>query len=173
VWGIKITALEESANFVTLDTEKLFSKLKPHQLSHKGHPNHDASISSKALITSARVGDHDPPTPSHLLWSLLCLRLLQLPMSNMRPFPMTRLPCLQGNFRCCTSSTRRGEETPKTLGVSSSVATPPTLLPTALRGRSMTTPTRTTTTTTMTKRRRITSRIRRRRPSRRSCPEHV
>jgi hypothetical protein len=30
VWGIKITALEESANFATLDTEKLFSKLKSH-----------------------------------------------------------------------------------------------------------------------------------------------
>jgi hypothetical protein len=28
-------------------------------LSHKGRPNHDASFSSKALITSARVGGHD------------------------------------------------------------------------------------------------------------------
>jgi hypothetical protein len=28
VWGIKITALEESSDFATLDTEKLFSKLK-------------------------------------------------------------------------------------------------------------------------------------------------
>jgi hypothetical protein len=31
VWGIKITALEESANFTTLDTEKLFSKFKSHE----------------------------------------------------------------------------------------------------------------------------------------------
>jgi hypothetical protein len=31
VWGIKITALEESANFTTLDTEKMFSKLKSHE----------------------------------------------------------------------------------------------------------------------------------------------
>jgi hypothetical protein len=30
VWGMKITALKESANFATLDTEKLFSKLKSH-----------------------------------------------------------------------------------------------------------------------------------------------
>jgi hypothetical protein len=30
IWGIKITALEESADFATLDTEKLFSKLKSH-----------------------------------------------------------------------------------------------------------------------------------------------
>jgi hypothetical protein len=55
---MKITALEESADFVTLDTEKLFSKLKSHELSRKGHPNHDASFSSKALITGARVGGH-------------------------------------------------------------------------------------------------------------------
>jgi hypothetical protein len=27
IWGIKITALDESADFTTLDTEKLFSKL--------------------------------------------------------------------------------------------------------------------------------------------------
>jgi hypothetical protein len=59
VWGMKITALEESANFTILDTKKLFSKLKSHELSLKGHPNHGASFSSKALITSARVGCHD------------------------------------------------------------------------------------------------------------------
>jgi hypothetical protein len=59
VWGMKITVLVESANFTTLDTEKLFSKLKSHELFRKGHPNHDASLSSKALITSARVGGHD------------------------------------------------------------------------------------------------------------------
>jgi hypothetical protein len=59
VWGRKITALEESADFVTLDSEKLFSKLKSDELSHKDHPHHDASSSSKALITSARVGGHE------------------------------------------------------------------------------------------------------------------
>jgi hypothetical protein len=37
----------------------LFSKLKSHELSHKGHPNHDASFTSKTLITSARVGVYD------------------------------------------------------------------------------------------------------------------
>jgi hypothetical protein len=56
VWGMKITGLEESADFATLDTEKLFSKLKSHELSRKGRPNHDASFSSKALITCSRVG---------------------------------------------------------------------------------------------------------------------
>jgi hypothetical protein len=55
---MKITSLEESVDFATLDTEKLFSKLKSHELSRKGRPNHDVSFSSKALITGARVGGH-------------------------------------------------------------------------------------------------------------------
>jgi hypothetical protein len=59
VWGMKVTALEEFADFATLDTEKLFSKLKSHELSQKGHSIHDASFTSKALISSARVGGHD------------------------------------------------------------------------------------------------------------------
>jgi hypothetical protein len=58
VWGMKLIALEESANFTTLDTEKLFSKLKSHELSKKGHPNHDVSLTSKAFVTSTRVGGH-------------------------------------------------------------------------------------------------------------------
>jgi hypothetical protein len=59
VWGMKITALEESVDFATLDTKKLFSKLKSHELSCKGRPNHDAFFTSKTLITSTRVGGHD------------------------------------------------------------------------------------------------------------------
>jgi hypothetical protein len=55
---MKIIALEESADFATLDTEKLFSKLKSHELSRKGCPNHDASLTSKAFVTSTRVGGH-------------------------------------------------------------------------------------------------------------------
>jgi hypothetical protein len=58
VWGMKITALEESADFATLDTKKLFSKLKSHELSRKGRPNHDASLTSKAFATSTHVGGH-------------------------------------------------------------------------------------------------------------------
>jgi hypothetical protein len=58
IWGMKITALEESADFATLDTEKLFSKLKSHELSRKGRPNHDASLTIKAFVTSTRVGGH-------------------------------------------------------------------------------------------------------------------
>ncbi len=55
---MKITALYEFGDFATLDTEKLFSKLKSHKLSCKGRPNHDASFSSKALITGAHVGGY-------------------------------------------------------------------------------------------------------------------
>jgi hypothetical protein len=59
VWGMKITGLEESADFATLHTEKPFSKLKSHELSRKGHPNFDTSLNSKTFITSAHVGGHD------------------------------------------------------------------------------------------------------------------
>jgi hypothetical protein len=55
---MKITTLEESVDFATLDTEKLFSKLKSYELSRKGHLNHDASLTSKAFVTSSRVGGH-------------------------------------------------------------------------------------------------------------------
>jgi hypothetical protein len=58
VWDMKITALEESADFATIDIEKLFSKLKSHELSRKGRPNHDASLTSKAFVTSTRVDGH-------------------------------------------------------------------------------------------------------------------
>jgi hypothetical protein len=59
VWGMKITALDESIDFATLDIEKLFSKLKSHELYRKGRPNQEASLSSKALITSAHIGGYD------------------------------------------------------------------------------------------------------------------
>jgi hypothetical protein len=58
VWSMKIIALEESVNFATLDTKKLFSKLKSHELSRKGRPDHDASLTSNAFVTSTRVGGH-------------------------------------------------------------------------------------------------------------------
>jgi hypothetical protein len=69
--GMKITALEESADFATLNTEKLFRKLKFHELSRKGHPTHDAFHTSKALITSTRVGGHDAnPTNTTVSFAL-------------------------------------------------------------------------------------------------------
>jgi hypothetical protein len=96
IWGMKITALVESADFVTLDTKKLFSKLKSHELSRKGRPNHDASLTSRAFVTSTLlvVMWLTPPTLlTYLLWSLLCLLCLQLLMSSTRASPTTRSPC--------------------------------------------------------------------------------
>jgi hypothetical protein len=90
---MKITALDESADFATVDTEKPFSKLKSHELSRKGHLNHDASLTSKTFITSTRVGGHvaNPTnTITHLLWSLFCLPCVQLLMRSTRASPMTR-----------------------------------------------------------------------------------
>jgi hypothetical protein len=77
VCGMKITVLEESANFTTLDTEKLFSKLKSHELSRKSCLNHDSSLTSKALITSARVGGHDS-NPANTVSSTLEFALSSL-----------------------------------------------------------------------------------------------
>jgi hypothetical protein len=79
---MKITALEESADFAILDTEKLFSKLKSHELSRKGHPNHDASLSSKALITSARVGGHDANLTNTTVSSALEFALSSLAVAS-------------------------------------------------------------------------------------------
>jgi hypothetical protein len=81
MWGMKITALEESADFATLDTEKLFSKVKSHELSHKVHPNHEASLTSKAWITSARVGGHDA-NPTNTVSSGLEFALCSLAASS-------------------------------------------------------------------------------------------
>jgi hypothetical protein len=75
--GMKIIALEEYADFATLDTKKLFSKLKSHELSRKGRPNHDSSLTSKALITSAHVGGHDA-NPANNISSSLEFSLLSL-----------------------------------------------------------------------------------------------
>jgi hypothetical protein len=68
VWGIKITVLEESTDFAILDMEKLFSKLKSHELSRKRRHNHDASFTSEVLITSAHVGGHDA-NPTNIISS--------------------------------------------------------------------------------------------------------
>jgi hypothetical protein len=171
VWGMKITALEESTDFATLDTEKLFSKVKSHELSHKGHPNHDASFTSKALITSARVGGHDA-NPTNTISSSLEFALSSLAAASNEQYESIsddEIALLARKFWVLYKfwKERRGEETPETLRASLSVTTSPTSSPTVPRERSTTTTTRTTT-------RRIASETRRRRrTSRRSCPEHV
>jgi hypothetical protein len=71
VWGMKITALKESADFTILDTEKLFSKLK----------SHDAYFTSKSLITSALVGGHDA-NPTNTIKSSLEFALSSLAVAS-------------------------------------------------------------------------------------------
>jgi hypothetical protein len=168
---MKITALEESVDFATLDTEKLFSKLKSHELSRKGQPNHDASLTSKPFFTSTHVGGH-VSNPSYSTDSSaleFALSYVQLLMSNTRASLMTRLPYWRERSELCTCSARRGGDL---LGAALSAVTPPTSSPTTPRGRSLTppptstaTPSRTTTARAMT--RRSTATGTRRRSSRR------
>jgi hypothetical protein len=86
--GVKITASEESADFATLDTEKLFSKLKSHELSRKGCPNYDASFTSNALITSGRVGGHDA-NPTNTISSSLEFALSSLAVASDEQYEST------------------------------------------------------------------------------------
>jgi hypothetical protein len=55
---MKITVLEEFTDFATLDIEKLFSKLKSHELSRNSRLNHDTSLTSKAFVIITCVGGH-------------------------------------------------------------------------------------------------------------------
>jgi hypothetical protein len=149
VWGMKITTLKKSVDFDTLDTKKLFSKLKSHELSHKDHPNHDVSPTSKALITSARVGSYDANS-TNIISSSLEFALSSLAVASNKQYesiPTKRLPCWQESFTPCTSFTRRGGGH---LGAASSAATSHTSSPTASRGRSSTLPTSMTTPTRIT-----------------------
>jgi hypothetical protein len=99
---MKITALVKSADLATLETEKLFSKLKSHKLCRKGHPNHDASLSSEALITSARVGDHDSKPINTIVSSALEFALSSLAAAFNEQFesiPDDEIPLLERKFR--------------------------------------------------------------------------
>jgi hypothetical protein len=102
VWSMKIITLEESADFATLDTEKLFSKLKSHELSRKGHPKHDASLSSKALITNARVGGHDANPTNSTISSALEFALSSLAAAfdeQYKSIPNDKIALLVRKFR--------------------------------------------------------------------------
>jgi hypothetical protein len=99
VWGMKITALEESTN---LDIEKLFSKLKSHELSRKGRPNHDTSLASKALITSARVGGHDANSTNTIVLPALEFSLSSLAATSHEQYesiPDDEIALLARKFR--------------------------------------------------------------------------
>jgi hypothetical protein len=78
VWGMKITTLEESTDFSTLDTEKLFSKVKYHEL---------------LVLVLVDMWLTSPTLLTHLLWSLTYLLWPQLPMSSTRASLTMRSPC--------------------------------------------------------------------------------
>jgi hypothetical protein len=59
----------------------LFSKLKSHELTRKCHLNHDACLTSKAFITSARVGGHDA-NPTNTVSSSLEFALSSLAVAS-------------------------------------------------------------------------------------------
>jgi hypothetical protein len=107
VWGIKIAALEESADFATLDIEKLFSKLKFHELSHKGHPNHDASLISKALIISAHIGGLDA-NPTNTISSSL-----EFTLSSLAANPDGEIALLARKFRALHKFCKKRRRSPR------------------------------------------------------------
>jgi hypothetical protein len=99
---MKITTLEESVDFATLDTEKLFRKLKSHELSRNGRPNSDASLTSKAFITSARVGGHDANPTNTTISSALEFALSSLSAAfneQYESIPVDEITLLARKFR--------------------------------------------------------------------------
>jgi hypothetical protein len=173
---MQITALEEYVDFATLDTEKLFNKLKSHELYRKDRPDYDISLSSKALVISAHIGGHDANPINTTVSSALefgLSSLVALLMSSNRTSPTMRSSRWRESFVPCTSFARRGEDH---LGVALSVATPPTSSPNVPRGRSSTPLTNTTTPSGTTIARamiRSTALGIRIISYRRSCPERV
>jgi hypothetical protein len=116
VWGMKITALEESADFATLDTEKLFSKLKSHELSRKGRPNYDASFSSKAFITSARIGGHDANPTNTTVSSTLDFALTSLATASDEQYesvPDNEIALLERKFRALKKFYKERRRSPR------------------------------------------------------------
>jgi hypothetical protein len=180
VWGMKIIALEESANFATLDTEKLFSKLKSHELSHKDHPNHDAFFTSKALITSACVGAHDD-NPINIISSSLEFALSSLAAVSDEQYesiPDDEITLLARKFRVLHKFHKERRRSPR--GCFKCGDTTHFIVDCPKRKKfdssnNTTTPTEMTPTTRAATRRvtALETRRRRRRIFRRSCSEHV
>jgi hypothetical protein len=112
IWDMKITALEESADFAILDIEKLFSKLKSYELSRKRHPNHDTSLTSKTLITSAHVGGHDANPINTTVSSALEFALSSLVVASDEQYeniPDDKIALLVRKFRAFHKFHKEGE----------------------------------------------------------------
>jgi hypothetical protein len=174
---MKITALEEFADFATLDTEKLFTKLKSHELSRKGHPNNDASLTSKALITSAHVGGHDA-NPTTTVSSALEFALSSLTTASDEQYesiPDDKIALLTRKFRALHKFHKEGRRSPRGYfycGDTTHFITDSSKRKKLDSSNKYDAPTEMTTAMTTT-RRRTASGTRRRRIFRRSCPERV
>jgi hypothetical protein len=171
VWGMKITALDESVDFATLDTEKLFSNLKSYELSRKCHPNHNTSLTSKALITSAHVGGHDA-NPTNIVSSALEFAMSSLVVASDEQYeniPNDEIALLARKFRALHKFRKERGRSPRGCFKCDNTPTSSRIAP---RGRSSTPSICTTMPTGMTTATKATTR-RRRRSSRRSCPERV
>ena len=150
---------------------KLFSKLKSHELSRKCRPNHDASFSSKALITSARVGGHvaNPTNTTDL--SALEFALSSLCAASDEQYesiPDDEIALLARKFRALHMFSKERRRSPRgcfecgdTTHFIADCPSERRLIPPT----STTTPSEMTTASAMTRRRR--------RSSKRWCPEHV
>jgi hypothetical protein len=178
VWGMKITALEESADFAILDTEKLFSKLKSHELSRKGRHNHDVSLTSKALITSTRVGGHDANSTNTTVSSALEFVFSSLSAASDEQYesiPDDEIALLARKFRGLHKFRKERRRSPRGCFECGDITHSS---PTAPRGRSFTPPpTSMITPSGMTTGRAMTRstalETTRRRSSKRCCPERV
>jgi hypothetical protein len=174
---MKITALEEFGDFATLDTEKLFTKLKSHELSRKDHPNNDASLTSKALITSARVDGHDA-NPTTTVSSALEFALSSLTTAfdeQYESIPDDKIALLTRKFRALHKFHKEGRRSPRGhfyCGDTTHFITDSSKRKKLDSSNKYDAPTEMITAMTTT-RRRIASGTRRRRISRRSCPERV
>jgi hypothetical protein len=116
IWGMKITALEESVDFATLDTKQLFSKLKSHELSRNGHPNHDASHTSKAFITSAHVGGHNANPTNTIVSSDLEFALSSLVIAfdeQYKSIPNDEITLLVRKFRALHKFRKERRRSPR------------------------------------------------------------
>jgi hypothetical protein len=113
---MKITVLEESVDFSTLNTEKLFSKLESYELSKKGRPNYDASLTSKAFVTSTQVGGHVANPTNTTDSSALEFVLSSLPIASDEQYesiPDDEITLLARKFRALHRFCNERRRTPR------------------------------------------------------------